>query len=166
MGTKGRQIVGMDVSDLVEELNKAYADEWLAYYQYWVGAKVAQGPARGAVAAELEEHADEELEHAGMLAERIMQLGGTPILRPEDWFKMTNCGYEAPEDGYVEVLLEQNIKGEQCAIEAYQRLMDLTKDADPITYNLALEILTDEVEHEEDLEAIAEDIKLMRRKRS
>jgi bacterioferritin len=166
MGTKARQIVGMDVSTLVEELNKAFADEWLAYYQYWVGAKVAQGPARGAVAAELEEHATEELEHAGMLAERILQLGGTPILKPEDWYKVTNCGYETPEDGYVEVLLEQNIKGEQCAIAAYQRLMDLTKDSDPITYALALEILTDEVEHEEDLEALAEDIKLMKKKRS
>jgi bacterioferritin len=166
MGTKGRQIVGMDVSSLVEELNKAFADEWLAYYQYWVGAKVAEGPSRGAVAAELEEHASEELEHAGMLVERILQLGGTPILKPEDWYKMTNCGYEAPEDGHVEVLLKQNIKGEQCAIEAYQRLMELTKDKDPITYNLALEIMTDEVEHEEDLEAIAKDIKLMKAKRS
>jgi bacterioferritin len=166
MGTKGRKIVGMDVSSLVEELNKAFADEWLAYYQYWVGAKVTEGPARGAVAAELEEHATEELEHAGMLSERILQLGGTPLLTPEDWYKATSCGYEAPEDGYVEVLLEQNIKGEQCAIEAYQRLMDLTKDADPITYNLALEIMTDEVEHEEDLEAIAKDIKLMKAKRS
>ena len=53
MGTKGRAIVGMDVDNLVELLNKALADEWLAYYQYWVGAKVAKGPMRGAVTAEL-----------------------------------------------------------------------------------------------------------------
>jgi len=32
MGTKGRQIVGMDVDELLEMLNKAFADEWLAYY--------------------------------------------------------------------------------------------------------------------------------------
>jgi bacterioferritin len=30
MGTKGRSIVGMDVDNLVELLNKALADEWLA----------------------------------------------------------------------------------------------------------------------------------------
>jgi hypothetical protein len=35
------------------------------------------------------------------------------------------------------------------------------KDADPVTYNMALEILQDEVEHEEDLEALEEDIGLM-----
>jgi bacterioferritin len=165
MGTKGREIVGLDVDDLVEMLNKAFADEWLAYYQYWVGAKVVQGPMRGAVAAELEEHAAEELEHVEMLAERVLQLGGTPLLKPQDWYEMTNCGYDIPEDPYVEVLLEQNIKGEQCAIEVYQRLIELTKDADPITYKIVLEILADEVEHEEDLQALVEDMKLMKERR-
>lgn len=158
MGTRGREIVDMDLSKLLELLNKAFADEWLAYYQYWVGAKVAKGPMRGLVASELEEHANEELEHAGMLTERIIQLGGTPILKPEDWYKMTNCGYEAPEDSHVRALLEQNIKGEQCAIDVYKSLLETVKDKDPITYNMILEILEDEVEHEEDLEAILEDI--------
>jgi bacterioferritin len=46
----------MDVSKLIELLSKAFADEWLAYYQYWVGAMVGKGPMRGAVVAELEEH--------------------------------------------------------------------------------------------------------------
>jgi len=155
----------MDADDLIEMLNKALADEWLAYYQYWVGAKVAKGPMRGTVAAELLQHATEELGHAELVSDRIIQLGGTPLLKPEDWYKMTNCGYEAPEDPYVEVLLEQNIKGEQCAIEVYQRLVGLTRDADPVTHEIVLSILADEVEHEEDLQAIAEDIQLMRERR-
>jgi bacterioferritin len=161
MGTKGREIVEMDVKQIVEELNKALADEWLAYYQYWIGAKVAKGPMRGAVVAELEEHASEELEHAGQLVERILQLGGIPVLSPEDWYKVTNCGYSAPSDPQVKKLLEQNIKGEQCAIEVYQKLSKILKDKDCITYQLVLEILEDEVEHEEDLEALLEDLELM-----
>ncbi|MCD6079878.1 MAG: ferritin, partial [Candidatus Omnitrophica bacterium] len=64
MGTKRREIVGVDVEKLIELLNKAYADEWLAYYQYWIGAKVAEGMMRGAVVQELEEHAQDELRHA------------------------------------------------------------------------------------------------------
>jgi bacterioferritin len=165
VGTKAREIVGLDVDELLEKLNKAYADEWLAYYQYWVGAQVIQGPARGAVAGELMVHAGEELGHAALLVERMIQLGGTPLLKPEDWYKMTNCGYEAPEDPYVEVLLEQNIAGEQCAIGVYQELMDFTRDKDPVTYDLALQIMTDELEHEEDLQAFAQDIKLMKSRR-
>jgi len=158
MGTKGREIVGVDVERIIELLNKAYADEWLAYYQYWIGAKVVKGRMKGQVVAELEEHAADELRHAGMLLDRILQLGGTPLLKPEDWYKMTNCGYDAPEDPHVESILKQNIKGEQCAIDVYNRLLEATKDKDPITYHIALDILKDELEHEEDLQALLEDL--------
>lgn len=160
MGTKGKEIVGVKVNELLKLLNKAYADEWLAYYQYWIGAKVAKGPMRGLVAAELEEHASDELKHAGMLTERIIQLGGTPLLKPEEWYKMSNCGYDAPTDPNVKTLLKQNIKGEQCAIEVYNNLLNFTRDKDPITYNMVLDILKDEVEHEEDLQAILEDMEM------
>lgn len=159
MGTKGREIVGVDVDKLIELLNKALADEWLAYYQYWIGSKVIVGQMRGAVEGELVEHAEEELEHAGMLVERILQLGGTPILSPEEWYDLTNCGYEVPSDPEVMEILDQNIEGEQCAIEVYHELLNFLGDKDPITSNMIESILADEVEHEEDLEAIKEDLK-------
>lgn len=158
MGTKAREMVGADAKKIVALLNKAFADEWLAYYQYWVGAKIACGQMRGAVVAELEQHAQEELEHAKKLTERIIQLGGQPLLKPEDWYKQTNCGYDAPADPSVKVLLKQNIKGEQCAIETYEKLAEAVKGKDVITRYLALEIMKDEIEHEEDLEALLADM--------
>ncbi|MBN2194150.1 MAG: ferritin-like domain-containing protein [Polyangiaceae bacterium] len=161
MGKRGREIVGMDVDWLVEQLNRAYASEWLAYYQYWLGAKVIKGPMKDAVAAELNLHATEELAHAVLLANRIIQLGGTPVLMPETWAEHSPCKYDAPEDPYVTVLLDQNIAGEQCAITTYKALMDATKDKDMVTYNMALTILEQEVEHEEDLESLREDLELM-----
>jgi bacterioferritin len=163
MESKGRKIVGTGVKKLLELLNKAFADEWLSYYQYWVGAKVVKGPMREAVVSELEEHAGDEHKHAGMLVERIMQLGGTPILRPEGWYKLANCGYDAPEDPSVRAILDQNVKGEQCAIDVYKRLLDMTRDADEVTWKMALEILDDEVEHEADLQALLEDIDMMKK---
>jgi len=161
MAEIGRSIVKMDVDKLLDLLNKALADEWLAYYQYWIGSKVVKGPMKDAVTAELTLHATEELAHAELLVTRIVQLGGTPVLSPDKWSKITNCGYDAPEDPYVEVILDQNIKGEQCAIRTYNKLMDITREADPITYNIILQIITDEVEHEEDLAALKEDLELM-----
>jgi len=157
-GTKGKEIVGKDAKELVELFNKALADEWLAYYQYWVGALVVKGPMRPNVQAELKEHAEEELKHAGMLAERIIQLGGTPLLDPKEFSAKSNCGYDAPKNPHVLKILEQNIKGEQCAIEVYKKLAEATKDKDLITFHLALEIMKDEIEHEEDLEALLEDM--------
>jgi bacterioferritin len=151
----------MDVGELLGLLNAAYASEWLAYYQYWLGAKVIKGPMKDAVAAELDLHATEELNHALLLVERIVQLGGAPVADPRKWFALSPCAYEAPEDPYVAVLLDQNIAGEQCAIDAYKRLMDVTKDKDMVTYNMALTILEQEVEHEEDLQSLKEDLDLM-----
>jgi len=167
MGTRGREILesfGIKVEELIKILNKAFADEWLAYYQYWIGTKVASGVPREAVVAELTQHAADELRHAGMLADRIIQLGGIPLLEPKDWFKESNCGYERPDDPDVRVLLVQNIKGEQCAITQYKKIMDYVRDKDPVTYDIALQILEDEIEHEEDLETIQEDIRVMESK--
>jgi bacterioferritin len=161
MGTKGRQIIGMDVDVLLRLLNAAYASEWLAYYQYWLGARLIKGPMKDAVAAELTLHAAEELNHATLLSGRIIQLGGTPVPDPRQWFAESPCAYDSPADPYVAVVLDQNIAGEQCAITTYQRLMDVTKDKDMVTYNLALTILEQEVEHEEDLQSLKEDLELM-----
>jgi bacterioferritin len=161
MGQKGRAIVKMDVDELIGLLNKALADEWLAYYQYWIGAKVVKGPMKDAVIAELNLHSTEELAHAELISARIIQLGGTPVLSPEEWFRITNCGYDVPADPYVEEILNQNIRGEQCAIRIYSGLLDITREGDPVTYNIILQILSQEVEHEEDLSSLKEDLELM-----
>lgn len=161
MGSRGRAIVKVDVNTLIETLNKAVADEWLAYYQYWIGAKVLTGPMKDAIMAELIQHANDELRHAGMLVDRIIQLGGTPILSPDEWYKASTCGYAAPLDPMVAKVLEQNIKGEQCAIDVYTKLLEMTEHKDPVTYQMAVEILKDEVEHEEDLQALREDLKVI-----
>lgn len=161
MGQKGKEIVRMNVDELIHLLNRALADEWLAYYQYWIGAKVIKGPMKDAVIAELTLHATEELNHAELVSTRIIQLRGTPVLSPDEWMKISNCGYEPPVDEYVETILDQNIKAEQCAIKVYNELLNITREADPVTYNMVLTILSQEVEHEEDLQALKEDIDLM-----
>ncbi len=155
MGLKGREIVeraGVDVNTLIKVLNQAYCDEWLAYYQYWVGAKVATGPYAHALIPELEEHAQEELDHANKLAKRIIELGGTPILSPEEWMKESTCGYLTPSNPDAMELLGQNIQGERCAIEVYNRILERLRGRDPVTAHIIREILEDEIEHEDDLE--------------
>lgn len=164
MGTKGREIVELNHEELLNLLNKALSDEWLAYYQYWIGAAVVKGAMHGEVEKELAQHAKEELEHAEILIKRIIQLGGTPVLKPEEWYKLTNCGYDAPVDPDTKKLLLQNIKGEQCAIDTYKKFIEFLDHKDIITKHLIIEILEDEVEHEEDLEVILEDLKMLKGK--
>ena len=104
------EVLNLDVEKLIEMLNAALCEEWLAYYQYWVGARIMEGPMRIPIEAELLEHANEELKHAEMLIERIIQLGGTPVLNPLQWQEMARCKYETPTDPYIETILEQNLR--------------------------------------------------------
>jgi bacterioferritin len=43
-------------------------------------------------------------------------------------------------------------------------ILESTQGKDPVTYNIVLQILQDEVEHEEDLQSLGEDLELMLRK--
>ena len=159
MGKVGRSIIqGIEVDEVIALLNRAYADEWLAYYQYFIEAKVVKGIMKDAAIAELIQHAADELRHATMVADRIIQLGGTPLLHPKDWLEKANCAYEAPTNPDVFKILEQAIGGERCAIGVYSKLVEITNGKDIVTYNMASAILADEVMHEEDLQALYEDI--------
>ena len=159
MARRGNSIIkGLDINDIITQLNRAYADEWLAYYQYFIEAKVVKGIMKDTAIAELTQHANDELRHANMVSARILQLGGTPLLNPKEWFTHTNCGYEEPTNFDVVNILEDSIKGEQCAISIYSGLVEMTRDKDIVTYDIVSQILADEVEHEEDLQALYDDI--------
>ena len=82
MGKKAVEISNLDVEKLIRMLNEALAEEWLAYYQYWIGARMMEGPMRSEVEPELLLHATQELGHAELVVNRIIQLGGTPLLNP------------------------------------------------------------------------------------
>ena len=162
MGQRGSELIGVDKKELIQMLNEALSEEWLAYYQYWIGARVMEGPMRTEVEEELLIHADEELNHATMLVERIDQLDGTPVLSPDQWYEFAGCDYEVPEDPYIEVILEQNLNGERCAIERYQDIASFTQGKDHSTYQMAVQIMNDELEHEQEIEDWLVDIERMK----
>lgn len=160
MAKRGISILkGIEANTVIDLLNRAYCDEWLAYYQYFIEAKVIKGLMKDAAIAELTLHAADELRHATLICNRIIQLGGTPILHPGDWLKYSNCGYDAPENTDVRSILDQAIKGEQCAISIYSNILDTLRNKDIVTYDIVSQILADEVEHEEDLQSLFDDIK-------
>jgi len=159
MGTVGKDIFDIDRNELIKMLNKALSEEWLAYVQYFMGSKIVSGKGAAVVEAELLEHAQEELEHAEKLIARILQLEGVPVTNPKNWFELAGCAYEDPKDPSTFKLLEQNIDGERCAIKSYNAILKFVEGKDPITYRIILEILEDEIEHEDDLEKIFQDLK-------
>lgn len=154
MGTKGRQVVELDVDQLIGELKKAYLDELLAFYSYWITAIVAEGFHGEELAEHFKEEAEDELGHARRLAERILELGGDPVVHPSQWEAGANAPWTAPRANRADAegMLADQLKAEASAIETYNRIAKMTFGKDPVTYNLVTELLADEVRHEEFLE--------------
>ena len=140
----------IDVDNLLSQLNAALSEEWLAYYQYWVGAQVVEGILRPGVQSELEEHAEEEKHHADLIAKRIIELEGVPVLDPMKWFELARCKYLAPTDFDTINILHQNIASERCAIMRYQEIANYTNGIDFTTCDMAKHILAEEEDHEQD----------------
>lgn len=69
--------------DLVDLLNEDLAREYQAIISYVVYSQVLKGAQYMNIAAELEKHAAEELQHALILAGQIDYLGGMPKVQPK-----------------------------------------------------------------------------------
>lgn len=162
MGKHAIEILDINKTELLRMLNEALAEEWLAYYQYWIGARLMEGPMRSEIEPELLLHATQELNHAELVVNRIIQLGGTPLLNPAEWPKFSRCDYEEPNDPYVEAILEQNLRGERCAINRYKEIADFTSGKDHSTHQMAVTILNEELEHEQDIEDWINDLSRMK----
>ena len=157
MGTKGTQIVDLDVAELLADLNRAYADEWLAVYAYTHMAQVVTGrPAAKNLAKALADTAKDELEHQGELAERIGQLGGKPLGDISQLVQASNDGYPMPpaNEKDFEAIVKTVVAAERGAIEVYNKLVRKTDGKDPVTHALIVHILSEEVEHETEFEMV------------
>jgi bacterioferritin len=144
--------------NLITHLNKALADEWLAYYQYWIGAHIVKGPVDEKIKKELLEHAGEELKHADMLAQRILELGGQPLLEPKEWYEFKVCGYIRPTSTDTKPILQENLTGEHCAVVEYKKLIASVEKTDPTTHTMLISILADEEKHVKDLNELLDEV--------
>ncbi len=148
----------IDLPELLAQLNAALSEEWLAFYQYWIGAQVVEGAMRSDVQREFNEHALEEFAHAKMLADRIVQLEGVPVLDPMQWSILARCKYSIPLDTDVTNLLKQNIAAERCAVIRYEEIASLCNNVDYTTCDIAKRIMAEEEEHEQDLQDLLRDV--------
>jgi len=158
LGKKGREVVEGDVDQLIRELQKAHADEWIAFYYYTLAAEIAESRTSPMVIDALKELAKDELEHAGELAERIIELGSEPTRDFAQLTKVANYPeVKLPKDPRdLDGIIKAVIDAERGAIEVYNNLLKkLMKEwGDPITFHIIRHIMQEEVDHEETMEDI------------
>ena len=158
MGKQARAIVELSLKDLVRDLNKAYADEWLAFYLYWYMAQIVSGKGYEDMQEMLNKIAKDELEHAGEVADLIPKLGGMPLANPMELEKNANSPYLMPPKNTADVnrIIRIVTEAEAGAIEVYNKIAKKTLGKDNVTYQLVTHILSEEVNHEEMFENLME----------
>ncbi len=152
---RGQEIVKKR-DDIIKALNQALAAEGLAAYRYLYLAEWLSGHAAQEATEAFEIMAQDEWKHLGKLLARVIQLGGTPILTPSDWEKYSFEKYKAPpkDSRKVKQVLEDSIEAERAAISFYHELAQKTQHEDFVTFELASELLADEVEDEHTLDSL------------
>ena len=138
-----------DVEKTIEILNEALATEIVCVLRYMHHYFMATGVHGKSVSGEFKEHADEEREHADMIAERIQQLGGKPDFNPKTLLERSSSHYVEGET--LEDMIREDLIAERMVIEIYQRMIEYFGKNDPTTRRMIEHIKQEEEEHASDL---------------
>jgi bacterioferritin len=138
-----------DAKQAVEILQAVLATELVCVLRYTMHSIAATGISSDSVKDEFAEHADDEREHAGAVAERINQLGGTPNFDPEGLASRSASEYG--HAGNLVEMIKENYIAERIAIEHYSELVRYFGDKDPTTRVLLERLLAKEEEHANDM---------------
>jgi bacterioferritin len=151
---RGQEIVKKR-EDIIKALNRALGAEGLAAYRYLYLSHWVTGHGGHEAMEIFTKMAQEEWTHVGRLLERIVQLGGMPVISPTEWERHSYEKYKAPpKDGSkLSQILEDSLDAERAAISFYQELAQKTQHEDFVTFKLISEILADEVEDEHTLDS-------------
>lgn len=139
----------LDKKEAVKILNSALATEIVCMLRYRRHAFMAKGPNSEPISKEFLAHATEELGHADMIAERIVQLGGEPDLDPSRLQIQSHADYV--EGKNLKDMIRENLVAERIAIESYRAMINWFGEKDTSTRRLLESILAVEEEHADEL---------------
>jgi bacterioferritin len=141
-----------DPKALIDKLNLLRAEELVTELIYRHQAYIAVSLAMPGVKAEFEEHAVQEAKHADMLAERISQLGGSPVFDPTEIAKGADAlRIEFGEPKTLEEMIAFDLHIERRQIVQYTRLIREVAFHDPTTRRVLEDILIDTEHHAADM---------------
>ncbi|MDA7941478.1 MAG: DNA protection protein DPS [Nitrosopumilus sp.] len=141
---------GVDVEALIAELVRNAAVEFTAYYYFTNLRAHCTGLEGEGLKGVIEDARLEDLSHFESCIERIYQLGGSLQDDAAEFVRMSGCDFlKLPADRTDhKAILEKCLKAEQGAIVNWDKVCKMTHGKDPATYDIAKDILAEEIEHE------------------
>jgi ferritin-like protein len=141
---------GVNLDQLVELLVKNASAELTTFYYYTI-LRVNLIGLEGEGIKEIAETARiEDRNHFEALVPRIYELGGQLPDDMKEFHDISACPpANLPKDPHdVKGILKVLVAAERCAVRGYTQICNMTAGKDHRTYDLALAILHEEVEHE------------------
>jgi bacterioferritin len=138
-----------DRGAVIAMLNDALATELLCVLRYKRHYYTVQGPNSAQMRTEFLEHATQEQQHADRIAERIVQLNGSPNFNPATLTARSHAEYDESKDG--QAMVRADLIAERVAIESYRQMIAAIGDKDPTTKEMLIEIMAVEEEHADDM---------------
>ncbi len=145
-----------DRETVLRLLNQSLATELVCVLRYKRHYFMASGLKASVAAAEFQEHAKQEAEHADLLAERIVQLGGEPEFNPDLLSKNSHAQYVAGTT--LKEMVYEDLVAERIAVDSYREIIQYLGDDDPTTRRIFESILAQEEEHADDMADIYQDL--------
>jgi len=138
-----------DREQVIKILNEVLATELVCMLRYKRHYFTVDGIFSDSIRAEFLEHANEEQQHADMVAARIVQLNGEPDFEPKNLATRSHAQYSEGDDAVS--MIREDLVAERIAIETYTEIARWLGEDDPTTRRLIEQILEKEEEHAEDL---------------
>lgn len=138
-----------DRATVIKLLNEALATELVCVLRYRRHHFMARGIHSQSIAAEFLTHSNEEQGHADELAERIVQLGGSPDFSPDTLTARSHAEYV--EAATLGDMIRENLIAERVAIDSYREFILYLGEQDPTTRRMLESILAVEEEHADEL---------------
>jgi bacterioferritin len=135
---------------VIEELNKALREELTAINQYFLHAEMCENWGYERLSEYIKKQSVGEMKHAEKLIERILFLDGTPNMKPLELKVGTG----------VKQMIESDLELEVSAVREYNDAVRIaTEQKDNGSRDLFVELLKDEEDHVDWLEAQVHQIK-------
>ena len=144
-----------DREAVIALLNQALATELVCVLRYRRHCFMARGIFARGVAAEFLTHSNNELDHADLLAARIVQLGGAPDFSPDGLSERSHAEYI--EGTSLRSMLNEDLIAERIAINSYREMVRYLGTDDPTTSDVLKSILAVEEEHADELADLLQD---------
>jgi len=141
---------GVNVDELLDLLVRNAAAELTTFYYYTI-LRVNLIGMEGEGLKEITEDARiEDRNHFEALVPRIYELGGKLPDNMKDFHDLSACPpAKLPKNlKDITAIVKVLLKAEQCAVRGYTHVCNITAGKDHRTYELALAILNEEIEHE------------------